>query len=232
MSSKEIIRLKKIGHIYNPGEVSVVSLSDISLEINQGEFIAITGPSGAGKSTLLHIIGLLLQPTSGSYQIYDRETAQLGKDTLAITRNTTFGFVFQSFNLLPRATALQNVVLPLIYAGIPRKERILRAKDMLHQVGLEHRLKHRPNELSGGEQQRVAIARALVNHPDIIVADEPTGNLDSAASKDIIDIFEKQVEKRITVIFVSHDQTIIYRAAKQIILKDGRLVDRNGLNHI
>lgn len=224
MSSKEIIRLKKIGHIYNPGEVSVVSLSDISLEINQGEFIAITGPSGAGKSTLLHIIGLLLQPTSGSYKIYDRETAQLGKDTLAITRNTTFGFVFQSFNLLPRATALQNVVLPLIYAGIARKERTLRAKDMLHQVGLEHRLKHRPNELSGGEQQRVAIARALVNHPDIIVADEPTGNLDSSASRDIIDIFEKQVEKGITVIFVSHDQTIISRAPKQIILKDGRLI--------
>jgi len=223
MSNKEIIRLKKIGHIYNPGEVSVVSLSDISLEINQGEFIAITGPSGAGKSTLLHIIGLLLQPTSGSYQIYGRETAELGKDTLAITRNTTFGFVFQSFNLLPRATAIQNVVLPLIYAGIARKERILRAKDMLHQVGLEHRLKHRPNELSGGEQQRVAIARALVNHPDIIVADEPTGNLDSSASIDIIDIFEKQVEKGITVIFVSHDQTIISRAPKQIILKDGRL---------
>ncbi|MEE8481360.1 MAG: ABC transporter ATP-binding protein [Desulfobacterales bacterium] len=224
MSNQEIIRLEKICHIYNNGKINIHALMEISLTINQGEFVSIAGPSGSGKSTMLHIIGCLMRPTSGSYQLFGKETSRLDKNALAKIRNKTFGFVFQNFNLLPRARAVQNVTLPLVYAGMRSRERISRAKELLHQVGLGNRLSHRPNELSGGEQQRVAIARALVNRPDIIIADEPTGNLDSTSGKSILSLFEKLVEENITVMLVSHDRDIVSQTSRQIMLRDNRLV--------
>jgi len=224
MSNQEIIRLEKICHIYHSGKVNIQALIEISLTINQGEFVSMTGPSGSGKSTLLHIIGCLMRPTSGSYQLFGKETSRLDKNRLAKIRNKTFGFVFQNFNLLPRAPAVQNVTLPLVYAGIRRRERISRAKELLHQVGLGNRLSHRPNELSGGEQQRVAIARALANRPDIIIADEPTGNLDSTSGKSILSLFEKLIEENITIILVSHNHDIVSQTSIQIMLRDSRLV--------
>ena len=181
------------------------------------------GPSGSGKSTLMHIMGCLMQPTSGSYQLFGRETSRLSRNDLAGIRNTTFGFVFQNFNLLPRASAIQNVTLPLIYAGKRRRERVNRAWELLNSVGLGDRMSHRSNELSGGEQQRVAIARALANQPQIILADEPTGNLDIATGHKIVDVFEELVEEGLTVVIVSHDREIVNRASRQISLVDSRL---------
>jgi len=205
--------------------MNIQALTEISLTMSQGEFVSITGPSGSGKSTLLYIIGCLMRPTNGFYQLFGKETSQLDENRLAKIRNKTFGFVFQNFNLLPRASSVKNVTLPLIYAGIRKRERISRAKELLNQIGLGHRLSHRPNEMSRGEQQRVAIARALANRPDIIIADEPTGNLDSAASKIILDLLEELVEKKLSVILVSHDRDIVSRTSRQIMLKDSRLVN-------
>ncbi len=212
-----------IYHVYGIGKQKVQALSEISLTITQGEFVAMIGPSGSGKSTLMHIMGCLMQPTSGSYQLFGRETSQLSRHALAGIRNTTFGFVFQNFNLLPRASAIQNVTLPLIYAGKKRRERVNRAWELLNSVGLGDRMSHRSNELSGGEQQRVAIARALANQPQIILADEPTGNLDIATGHKIVDVFEELVEKGLTVVIVSHDREIVKRASRQISLVESRL---------
>ncbi len=216
--------MDKIWHAYGDGKQKVQALSDISLTITKGEFVAVTGPSGSGKSTLLHIMGCLMKPTSGSYLLLGEETSLLSKKTLAGIRSTTFGFVFQNFNLLPRASALQNVILPLIYAGFKRRERIARAQGLLRRVGLGDRMSHHPNELSGGEQQRVAIARALVNRPSILLADEPTGNIDSTTSNTIMNLLEELVEEHLTVVFVSHDRDIVKRASRKITLVDSCLV--------
>ena len=224
MNKQKIIHLENIGHVYNYGKQKVLALQEISLTINKGEFIAVIGPSGSGKSTLLHILGCLMRPTSGSYILFDQETSLLKSQNLAKIRNSNFGFVFQNFNLLPRASALHNVTLPLVYAGLKRRDRNQRAKELLNRVGLSNRIFHRPNEMSGGEQQRVAIARALANHPSILLADEPTGNLDSTTSKTIVGLFEELVHENITVIFVSHDDNIVGRASRKIGLADSRLI--------
>ena len=216
--------MDKIWLAYGDGKQKVQALSDISLTITKGEFVAVTGPSGSGKTTLLHIMGCLMKPTSGSYLLLGEETSLLSKNTLAGIRSTTFGFVFQNFNLLPRASALQNVILPLIYAGFKRRERIARAQGLLRRVGLGDRMSHHPNELSGGEQQRVAIARALVNRPSILLADEPTGNIDSTTSNTIMNLLEELVEEHLTVVFVSHDRDIVKRASRKITLVDSCLV--------
>jgi putative ABC transport system ATP-binding protein len=216
--------MDKIWLAYGDGKQKVQALSDISLTITKGEFVAVTGPSGSGKTTLLHIMGCLMKPTSGSYLLLGEETSLLSKKTLAGIRSTTFGFVFQNFNLLPRASALQNVILPLIYAGFRRRERIARAQGLLRRVGLGDRMSHHPNELSGGEQQRVAIARALVNRPSILLADEPTGNIDSTTSNTIMNLLEELVEEHLTVVFVSHDRDIVKRASRKITLVDSCLV--------
>lgn len=216
--------MDKIWLAYGDGKQKVQALSDISLTITKGEFMAVTGPSGSGKSTLLHIMGCLMKPTSGSYLLLGEETSLLSRKTLAGIRSTTFGFVFQNFNLLPRASALQNVILPLIYAGFRRRERIARAQGLLRRVGLGDRMSHHPNELSGGEQQRVAIARALVNRPSILLADEPTGNIDSTTSNTIMNLLEELVEEHLTVVFVSHDRDIVKRASRKITLVDSCLV--------
>jgi putative ABC transport system ATP-binding protein len=225
MNRQKVACLEDICHVYGNGKQKVRALTDISLTITQGEFVVISGPSGSGKSTLLYILGCLLQPTSGSYLLLGQETSRLSKYALAKVRNATFGFVFQSFNLLPRASAIQNVTLPLIYAGVKRRERLRRARELLAQVGLDDRISHRPNELSGGEQQRVAIARALANRPSILLADEPTGNLDSNTSKNIVSIFENLFNEGFTVVLVSHDHNIVDRATRKITLTDSRLME-------
>jgi putative ABC transport system ATP-binding protein len=225
MNSQKVACLEDICHVYGNGKQKVRALTDISLTITQGEYVAIGGPSGSGKSTLLHILGCLMQPTSGSYLLRGQETSQLNKNALAKIRNTTFGFVFQNFNLLPRASAIQNVTLPLIYAGVKRRERLRRALELMDRVGLGDRISHRPNELSGGEQQRVAIARALANRPSILLADEPTGNLDSNTSKNIVSIFEDLFNEGLTVVLVSHDHNIVDRATRKITLTDSRLME-------
>nr|WP_156819294.1 ABC transporter ATP-binding protein [Succinispira mobilis] len=200
------------------------TLIDINLEIYEGEFAAIMGPSGSGKSTLMNILGCLDRPTTGEYYLYDREVAQLSDDELAEVRNKKIGFVFQSFNLLPRMSALENVALPLVYANISSKERREKAISMLDKVGLQDRMQHKPNELSGGQRQRVAIARALINNPAIIMADEPTGNLDSKSSEDIMEIFAQLNEQGKTIIVVTHEQEIALKTKRIITVRDGRIV--------
>jgi len=224
MSEPEFIRMQHISHAYRTGPQQINALTDVSLIISRGEYVAVTGRSGSGKSTLLHIMGGLLKPTDGSYMLFNQDMVNLNKAKLATIRNEFIGFVFQNFNLLPRTNALNNVALPLIYSGAKRGERSNRAQDLLQRVGLGDRIRHRPSQLSGGEQQRVAIARALVNHPRLLLADEPTGNLDSNTGHKIIELFEKLVEEGITVIFVSHDQDIVKRASRKINLMDSRLV--------
>ncbi|MCB9078268.1 MAG: ABC transporter ATP-binding protein [Anaerolineaceae bacterium] len=208
------------------GEVEVHALSDASLEIQQGELVAIMGPSGSGKSTLMNILGCLDQPTSGEYYLTGVEVGRLDDNRLAAIRGKQIGFVFQSFNLLSRTSALSNVELPLIYAGVGRRERRRRSAAALEAVGLGDRLHHRPNELSGGQQQRVAIARALVSQPAIIMADEPTGNLDSKSSLEIMTIFQQlNEEQHITIIFVTHEPDIAQFTHRIVRLADGRIVE-------
>lgn len=219
-----MIRLRDVKKIYSMGDTEVAALAGVSLHIAAGELTAIMGPSGSGKSTLMNILGCLDKPTSGSYILDGREVAGMNNDELAWTRNRKIGFVFQNFNLLPRISAWENVALPMIYAGVPKKERLPRARKALAAVGLGDRLEHRPNEMSGGQRQRVAIARALVNDPAIILADEPTGNLDSRASEEIIDIFAALNQQGRTVVLVTHEPDIAAHARRVLYVRDGRVV--------
>lgn len=219
-----LIKLSKINKIYTSGEIYFQALKNINLEVKKGEFIAIIGASGSGKSTLMHIIGLLDRPTSGSYNLNGQDTSYFKEDTLAKIRNTKLGFVFQSFNLLPRTSALDNVAMPLLYAGDSKEVREQKAKTALEQVGLSDKLNSRPNQLSGGQQQRVAIARALVNNPEIILADEPTGNLDSKSGGEIMQIFQKLHKVGKTIVMITHETEIAKHAKRIIRLKDGEII--------
>ena len=209
---------------YLMGDTVVRALDGVSLTIESGEFTAIMGPSGSGKSTLMNILGCLDRPTSGSYKLDGAEVATLSDDDLAVTRNKKIGFVFQNFNLLARMSALQNVALPMVYAGVPKVERLERAKKSLTMVGLAERMHHRPNELSGGQRQRVAIARALVNEPTIILADEPTGNLDSRSGDEIMEIFCQLNRQGRTVVLVTHEPDIAAYTRRTVVFRDGVMV--------
>lgn len=222
---KSVITLEGITKTYVNGKLTVPVLHGIDLSIYEGEFTSIMGPSGSGKSTFMNILGCLDRPTSGSYRLDGEEVAHLGDDELAYVRNKRIGFVFQSFNLLPKLTALDNVALPMVYAGVSKAERKARASQLLTELGLGTRLDHMPVELSGGQRQRVAIARALANDPAIIMADEPTGNLDSKASLDVMHIFTKLYQEGRTIILVTHEPDIAEYAGRNVVLKDGLIVE-------
>lgn len=216
-----IIEIKHIRKEYIMGLQLIAALKDVSLSIDKNEYVALMGPSGSGKSTLMNILGCLDTPSSGSYKLNGTEVSEMSDDELAHVRNKEIGFVFQTFNLLPRLTALENVALTLVYAGMGSNERRTRAEQVMEMVGLKDRMKHKPNELSGGQRQRVAIARAVVNNPSIILADEPTGNLDTKTSYEIMDIFEEINKKGNTVILVTHEEDIARHARRVLRLRDG-----------
>ncbi len=222
------IQLSGIKKIYHVGDQDLAALDGIDLNIMKGEFAALMGPSGSGKSTLMNILGCLDRPTIGSYKLDGEEVANLSDDELAITRNRKIGFVFQNFNLLSRISAAENVALPLVYAGVGGKEREERAMHFLEAVGLGDRAHHQPNELSGGQRQRVAIARALVNDPHIIMADEPTGNLDTKSTHEIMEIFEKLHAEGRTIILVTHEPEIAACASRQLLVRDGKITRDEG----
>ena len=225
----KIIETSEIAKIYRMGNQTVEALKSVSIEINQGEYVAFMGPSGSGKSTLMNIIGCLDTPSAGTYVLNNNDVSDLTENELAEIRNKEIGFVFQTFNLLPRATSLENVALPLIYAGYGKDDRDEMALQALENVGLGDRADHKPNELSGGQRQRVAIARALVNNPSIILADEPTGNLDTKTSYDIMDLFQQLHDKGNTIIMVTHEDDIAHYAHRIIRLRDG-LVETDEIN--
>ncbi len=224
MSNIPLIELKNICYTYG-GSKQVFALQDISFSIDAGEFVAISGPSGSGKSTLMHILGCMLTPTSGGYRLLGEEVAGKTSNQMATIRNSEIGFVFQNYNLLPRASAVNNVGLPLVYAGLKGQLRKEKAQEVLSKVGLEKRFGHSPNELSGGEKQRVAIARAIVTKPRILLADEPTGNLDSGTGKSIIAMLKELVAEGMTIIFVTHDQEMVEVASRSLRIIDSRLVN-------
>jgi putative ABC transport system ATP-binding protein len=218
-----LIHLSQVEKVYRMGDVDVKALRGVDVEIDRGDFVAVMGSSGSGKSTMMNILGCLDRPTRGHYRLAGREVSGLSRDELAEIRNKTLGFVFQSFNLLSRTSAIENVELPLLYAGVGTKERHQRAKEALDKVGLGKRLDHHPSQLSGGQQQRVAIARALVGRPQVILADEPTGNLDSATSIEVMGILQDLGASGITVCLVTHEPDIAQYAARVIVMKDGQV---------
>ncbi len=228
-NAKTLIDITDIKKHYKVGSVVVKALDGVSVLIQQNEYVAIMGPSGSGKSTLMNILGCLDTPTDGTYILNGTDVSKLEDDSLAEIRNKEIGFVFQTFNLLPRYSALENVTLPLIYAGIGKNDRVVMAKDAIEKVSLTDRMLHKPNELSGGQRQRVAVARALVNNPSIILADEPTGNLDSKTSVDIMNLFEEIYRQGNTIIVVTHEEEIARHARRIIRLRDG-LVESDELN--
>jgi putative ABC transport system ATP-binding protein len=219
-----IIEMTDVRKTYAMGTLAVEALRGVSLRIAQGEYVAVAGPSGSGKSTLMHIIGCLDLPTSGDYTLAGGRVTELSEMHLADIRNRRIGFVFQQFNLLPSMTASRNVELPLAYAGVPPAERRARAEEALTRVGLSDRLKHRPGELSGGQQQRVAVARALVTDPALILADEPTGNLDSTASADVLGLFDELHAMGRTIVLITHEAEVARRASRSVLIRDGQLV--------
>ena len=218
-----LIQTRGLTKRYEVGGEEIYALRDVDLEIDRNEYLAITGPSGSGKTTLMNLLGCLDTPTRGTYLLNDQEVSQLSDDRLAEIRNREIGFVFQTFNLLPRATALHNVELPLVYSGIPAEERREKALQALRSVEMEDRATHRPNELSGGQRQRVAIARALVNTPSLLLADEPTGNLDSKTGEEILRVFERLHSQGQTIVVVTHEKTIASRAHRVVSIHDGRI---------
>jgi putative ABC transport system ATP-binding protein len=218
-----IISLERVSRIYAMGHVDVPALDDVSLDVATGEFLAIVGPSGSGKSTMMHIIGCLDRPTAGTYRLAGTAVGDLGDDELARVRSRTIGFVFQSYNLLPRTTALDNVATPLLYQGVGRAERQRRAGAALERLGLGDRLHHEPTELSGGQQQRVAVARALVTEPALILADEPTGNLDSRSGAEVMELLRELNDAGRTVVLITHDADVAAAADRQVHLLDGRI---------
>jgi putative ABC transport system ATP-binding protein len=219
-----LLSLHEIAKVYRMGDVDVHALRGVSVEIESGDFVAVMGSSGSGKSTLMNIIGCLDRPSSGKYVLNGRDVSELDRDELAEIRNLAIGFVFQSFNLLARTSALENVELPLLYAGVGTRERHTRASEALMRVGLGQRLDHHPNQMSGGQQQRVAVARALVSRPKIIVADEPTGNLDSRTSLEIMALFQELSRSGITIVLVTHEPDIAEHASRVITMRDGRIL--------
>ncbi len=221
MDSKSVISLRGITRDFQLGAQTVHVLKGIDLDIQQGEYVALMGPSGSGKSTLMNLLGCLDTPTAGSYHLAGRDVSRMDDNDLAAVRNKEIGFVFQTFNLIPRQTALQNVALPMVYAGASKEVRTERAEEVLRQVGLEDRMDHRPNQLSGGQRQRVAVARALVNTPSMILADEPTGNLDSTTSVEIMKLFDDIHKAGNTLVVVTHEEDIAQHAHRIIRLRDG-----------
>lgn len=226
----QVIRVENVSKLYRVGTQEVKALNGLSMNIDHNEYVALMGPSGSGKSTLMNILGALDTPTSGSYWLNGNDVSQLKDDELAAIRNREIGFVFQTFNLLPRYTALENVAMPMIYAQISKKARNARAAEVLDMVGLADRMDHKPNELSGGQRQRVAVARALVNNPSIILADEPTGNLDSTTSHEIMGLFHDIHKRGNTVILVTHEEDISKHAHRIVRLRDG-VVEVDEINH-
>ena len=222
-SKKEIISIQSVSKIYNLGETVVKALDNVSLSIYDNDYISIMGPSGSGKSTLMNIIGCLDVPTKGKYKFKNELISEMDDNQLANIRNEKIGFVFQTFNLLPKLNAMQNVEVPLIYSSLGRKERLERAEEALHIVGLQDRMTHKPNELSGGQRQRVAIARALVNKPSIILADEPTGNLDSKSGNEILKFFSKLHKDGNTIIMVTHEESVAKLSKRRIDIFDGKI---------
>lgn len=220
---KSIITVNHISKVYKTTALETVALSDVSFTIHEGEFVAIMGPSGSGKSTLMHILGALDLPTSGTYVLDGEEVSTLSDDELSDIRNRKIGFIFQAFNLLPRTTTMKNVMLPMVYAGIPKAEREIRARQYLEMVGLGHRLYHTSNQLSGGQQQRVAIARGLAMNPAILLADEPTGNIASAQAEEVMAIFQKLNDDGHTVVMITHEPDIAAHAKRIISIRDGKL---------
>ncbi len=224
-----LIEIRDLVKVYEMGDVQVRALDGVSFTVETGEFVAIMGPSGSGKSTLMNLIGCLDTPSSGTYRLNNHEVSRLDDDELARIRNREIGFVFQTFNLLSRASALENVEVPLVYAGVPRQERHRRAKEMLAMVGLGDRMHHQPNELSGGQRQRVAVARALVNNPSLLLADEPTGNLDSRTGDEIMALFDELNRKGNAIVLVTHEEDIARHAKSVVRLRDGKIVEEQRL---
>jgi putative ABC transport system ATP-binding protein len=220
---KSLIETSKVSKVYRMGDVEVHALREVSISISEGESVAVMGPSGSGKSTLMNILGCLDRPSSGGYWLAGEEVSQLDRNALAGMRNRTLGFVFQSFNLLSRTSALENVELPLLYAGVSARERHTRAREALARVGLADRMHHHPNQMSGGQQQRVAVARALVTRPRLMVADEPTGNLDSRTSIEIMALFQELGRSGITLLLVTHEPDIARYASRVVVMHDGRV---------
>ena len=219
-----MIEVKDVVKLYQMGDTQLIALNNVSLKVEKGEFTAIMGPSGSGKSTFMNILGCLDKMNSGEYTLNNKDVSNLTDNELAYIRNKELGFVFQSFNLIPRMTLLENVELPMVYAGIPGKERREKALSALEKVGLKDRIKHMPNEISGGQKQRAAIARAIVNNPSVIMADEPTGNLDTKSSEDIMKIFQRLNNEGATVIMVTHEKDIAQHAKRVVRFKDGEII--------